>query len=564
MFLSGGCTRSAAPPSRSAASGPVRGGTLVTSLRSEPVTFNRFVPSGQSYATDILTRLTQATLVRLNRTTGEIEPWLASRWTLSGDGRTYTLTLRDGIAFSDGAPFTAADVLFTFQVVYDPSVNSPLSSSVEVAGKPLQVTAPDPRTVVISFPTRFAPGLALLDNLPIYPKHQLQAALDAHAFAKAWGNTTAPGSMAGLGPFVLTGYVPGQRLTFSRNPHYWRKDSSGTALPYLDGVDMQIVTSADAEMLRMEAGTLDVMTQADVPPQEIAAVRRLQDQGVLQLIDVGVGVDPNTLWFNLAPSPAAAAAKPYLQRVEFRRAISYAVDRAAIASTVYLGAAVPIDGPITPGNPTWYSDAAPKYPHDPVRAKSLLSGLGLLDRNHDGILEDAAGHPVRFSILTQSNSVREAMATMIQAQLKGVGIAVDVDARDVQSIFGQWGKGSYDSILYGFQSSSFDPAMNLDLWLSSGSLHVWNAEQRTPATPWERRIDELMQQQEGATSLAERQRLFAEVQRIFGENLPELYFVAPKISVAMSRRVGGATPVVLDPKILWNPDTLYVTGPPGR
>lgn len=537
---------------------------MVASVRSEPATFNRFVPSGQSFATDILTRLTQATLVRLNRATGEIEPWLATGWTIGADGRTYTITLRDGIVFSDGAPFTSADVLFSFQAVYDTNVNSPLASSVEVEGKALQVSAPDPHTVVISFPTRFAPGLALLDNLPIYPKHQLQAALDAHTFTQAWGNTTPPGSMAGLGPFVLTGYVPGQRLTFSRNPHYWRKDASGAALPYLDAIDMQVVTSADAEMLRMEAGTLDVMTQADVPPQQIAAVRRLRDQGKLQLVDVGVGVDPNTLWFNLVPSAAAAAAKPYLQRVEFRQAISYAVDREAIASTVYLGAAVPIYGPITPGNRTWYSDAAPKYPHDPTRAKSLLAGLGLIDRNRDGMLEDPAGRPVRFSILTQSNSLREAMATMIQAQLKDVGIAVDVDARDVQSIFGQWGKGSYESILFGFQSSAFDPAMDLDLWLSSGSLHVWNAQQRTPSTPWERRIDELMQQQEAAGSLAERQRLFAEVQRIFGENLPELYFVAPKISVAMTHRVGGATPVVLDPKIFWNPDVLYVTGPPPR
>lgn len=533
-------------------------------MRSEPATFNRFVPSGQSFTTDIITRLTQATLVRLNRTTGEIEPWLASKWTMSGDGRTYTLTLRDRITFSDGVPFTSADVVFSFQALYDPAVNSPLASSVEVQSQPLQVSAPDPRTVVIAFPSRFAPGIALLDNLPIYPKHQLQAALDAHTFAKAWTNTTPPGSMAGLGPFVLTGYVQGQNLTFSRNPHYWRKDPSGAALPYLDGIDMQIVTSADTEMLRMEAGTLDVMTQADVPPQEIATLRRLRDQGALQLVDVGIGVDPHTLWFNLAPSAAAAAAKPYLQRVEFRQALSYAVDRDAIASTVYLGAAVPIYGPTTPGNRTWYSDAAPKYPHDPARAKSLLAGLGLIDRNHDGMLEDAAGRPVRFSILTQSNSLRERIATMVQAQLKDVGIAVDVDARDVQSIFGQWAKGSYDSILFGFQSSAFDPAMNLDFWLSSGSLHVWNAQQRTPATSWERRIDDLMQQQAAASSLAERQRLFAEVQRIFGENLPELYFVAPKVLVAMSRRVGGAMPVVLDPKILWSPDTLYVTGPPSR
>jgi ABC-type transport system substrate-binding protein len=99
--------------------------------------------------------------------------------------------------------------------------------------------------------------------------------------------------------------------------------------------------------------------------------------------------------------------------------------------------------------------------------------------------------------------------------------------------------------------------MNLDLWVSGGSAHVWNLG---PPLPWEKTIDGLMQRQVAAPTLAERQRLFAEVQKIFGENLPEIHFVAPKVSIALSRRVGGAVPVLLVPNTLWNPDTLYVTG----
>ena len=148
-----------------------------------------------------------ATLVRVNRVTGEPEPWLAERWTTSPDGRTITLTLREGVTFSDGAPFTSADVVFTFQALYDPAVGSSLASGVAVQRKPLQVTAPDPRTVVVTLPAPFAPGVALLDNVPILPKHLLQAALDAHTFGTAWGVTTAPASMAGLGPFVIADYT---------------------------------------------------------------------------------------------------------------------------------------------------------------------------------------------------------------------------------------------------------------------------------------------------------------------------------------------------------------------
>jgi peptide/nickel transport system substrate-binding protein len=300
------------------------------------------------------------------------------------------------------------------------------------------------------------------------------------------------------------------------------------------------------------------MTQADIRPEDLAALRRLRDQGALQLADVGIGVDPNTLWFNLTPGSPVTKAKPYLQRAEFRQAISYAVDRDAIVNTVYLGAAVPVYGPVTPGNRTWYSESAPKYPHDAARAKALLAGLGLTDRNGDGLLEDPAGRPVRFSILTQRGNIREKTAVVIQEQLRLAGITVDVVGLDVPSIFGRFSKGDYESIYFGLQASSFDPAMNLDFWLSGGSGHVWNVV--GPAAPWERTIDDLMQKQAAASTLAERQRLFAEAQKVFGENLPAIYFVAPKVSVATSRRVGGAVPALLDPKILWNPATLYVTG----
>jgi peptide/nickel transport system substrate-binding protein len=534
----------------------VRGGALTASLRSEPSTFNRFGSSSNQAPVDALTRLTHASLVRLNRVTGEPEPWLAERWTSSPDGRTLTLTLREGVKFSDGHPFTSEDVIFSFRALYDPAVDSALASGVKVQGKPLQISAPDARTVVITMPAPFAAGAALLDNVPIYPKHQLQAALDAHTFGAAWGVTTKPGTMAGLGPFVLSEYVAGEHLTFTRNPNYWQKDAAGAALPYLDRIVIEIVPTQDAEILRLQAGSLDLMTQADVRPEDIAALRRLRDQGSLQLAEAGVSVDPNTLWFNLTPGAAVQKTKPYLQRVEFRQAISYAVDRDAIVNTVYLGAAAPIDGPVTPGNKVWYSDSAPKYPHDVARAKALLASLRLSDRNGDGMLDDVAGRPVRFSILTQRGHIRERTATMIQEQLRQVGIAVDVVGLDAPSIFGRFGSGDYDSIYFGFQASAFDPAINADFWLSGGSGHVWNVG--APA-PWERAIDDLMSRQAAAPSLAERQRLFAEVQKIFGENLPAIYFVAQKVNVAMSRRVGGATPVLLDPKILWNAETLYST-----
>jgi peptide/nickel transport system substrate-binding protein len=431
---------------------------------------------------------------------------------------------------------------------------------VQVNHQPLRVTARDARTVVVTLPSPYAPGVAMLDSVPIYPKHLLQAALAAGTFQDAWGVQTAPSAVAGLGPFVIAEYVPGVRLAFARNPHYWRKDAAGAPLPYLDRFVIEFVKTQDAEMLRLQAGSIDLMTQAGVRPEDISSLRRLRDQGAVQLVEPGVSVDPIMLWFNLTPEALArhAKTKPYLARTEFRQAIASAVDRDALINTLYLGAAVPISGPVTPGNRTWYSDAAPKYPYDPARATALLTAIGLKDRNGDGMLDDEAGRPVRFSILTQGGHLRGRTAVALQAQLKKAGIAVDVVELDVPSIFGRYGKGDYESICFGLQASSLDPAMNLDFWLTSGVNHVWNGEQKTPATPWEKDIDDLMQRMAAAGDLAERQRLFADVQRIFGEHLPVIYFVAPKVTVAMSRRVGGATPFILDPMVLWNPDVLFV------
>lgn len=549
------CDRSPSP-SGPATSGPARGGSLTASIRSEPATFNRFAPNGNQAAVDAVTRLVHAPLVRVNRVTGEPEPWLAERWTTSSDGRTITLTLRDGITFSDGAPLTSADVEFTFKALYDPSTSSSVASGVTVQRKPLQVTAPDPRTVVITLPATFAPGVALLDTVPIFPRHLLQSALDARAFGTAWGRKTPPASMAGLGPFVVSEYVTGQRITFARNPRYWRKDASGAPLPYLDRIVMEFVTAGqDAEMLRLQAGTVDVMSVADVRAEDIAALRRLRDQGAVQLVDVGVSVDPNVLWFNLTPGNAAVKAKPFLGRAEFRQAVSYAVDRTAIVNTVYLGAAEQAHGPISPGNRTWHSPSAPTFPHDIAKAKLLLARIGLADRNGDGVLEDGKGTPVRFSIITQGGHIRERTATVIQEQLRQAGIGIDVVSLDPASIVGRWIKGDYESIYYGFQASALDPALNLDLWMSGGAGHVWNVG---APEPWEKALDAVMLRQSAGTSLAERQQLLLEAQKIFAEHSPQIYFVAPKVTVAMSRRVGGAVPVLLDPKILWNAESLFV------
>ena len=549
--VSGGCRREGPPADTKP---KVR--ELVSSLRVEPRTFNRY--AGRDSVLEIVTHLTQAKLVRINRQTQELEPWLAESWTASPDGLTYTLKLRRGVTFSDGAPFTSADVLFAFKAIYDEKMPPILGESIRVGGKPLAVTAPDAGTVVVRFPSAFGPGIRLLDNLAILPRHKLEAALNAGTLAKAWDPATPPSEIVGLGPFVLKTYQPGQRLVFERNPRYWRRDERGQQLPLLDRLTLEIVPDQNAELLALQTGQID-FTQTEVRPEDYATLKKAADAKKIAILDLGPGLDADSFWMNLRPNRPAVAKRPWLLRSELRAAISHAVDRTAFAETVFLGAAVPVYGPITPGNTPWYAPGLPKFDYDPAAARRLLAGLGLSDRNGDGILEDRTGASAGFTILTsKGTSALDRGAAFIAQELKKVGLDVTVAALDGGAAVDRIESGDYDAVYFRFLTTDLDPALNIELWVSSGSAHVWNPSQAKPATEWEREVDQLMAKQVAALDQAQRKALFDRVQTIIAEQQPMTQFVAPRIYLATSTRVAGARPALLRPSIFWNPDMLTV------
>jgi peptide/nickel transport system substrate-binding protein len=491
----------------------------------------------------------------VNRHTQQLEPRLADRWTQSSDGRSYTLHLRDA-QFADGHPFTADDVAFSFGAVYDARTASPLAAALRINGKPLEVRTLGAHDVEIRFPAPYGPGLRLLENLPIYPRHRLQPALDAGTLAKAWGPTAPPGDIIGLGPFTISGYDTGQRVALARNPHYWRVDDHGARLPYLDRLTLELVPDQNAELIRLRAGQVDLM-QNELRAEDYLPVKQDADAGRVRLLDIGVSLDTHMLWFNLG---RPGQARPWLERDEFRQAISHAVDRSRFARAVYLGAAEPAWSIVSAANKEWYDTSVPRRPYDLTRAQSLLATIGLRDTNGDGVLDDARGRPARFTLLIQKGlTASEKGSSVLRESLAAIGIAVDVVAMDLGSMMERWSKGDYDAIYHLLIATDTDPAGNADLWQSSGSMHLWHPNQTRPATDWEARIDTLMTEQVGTPDVATRRRLFNEVQHLMAEHEPMVVFAAPHVYVATSARLGGVVPSVQRPQILWNADTLTVT-----
>ena len=560
VALAAGCRSNTVTDSSSSAGakgGVPRGGELLASVRSEPRSFNRH--AARDTTTNLVSNLLQARLVRVNQATQAVEPMLAERWTADASGLRYTLALRRDVTFSDGHAFTADDVLFAFEATYDEKNGSMLADSLQAGGRKLQVAATDPHTVVITFPEPFAPGIRLLDALPILPRHKLGGALKDGTFLKAWGLDTPPSEIVGLGPFILREYVSGQRLVFARNPRYFGKAPDGSALPYLDRLVIEIIPDQSAELLRLESGQLDMMT-SEISPEAYAPLKRAADQGRVKLLDLGVSRNADGLWFNLKPGALGADSRAaWLQRDELRRAISMAVDRKLFADTVFFGAGVPVYGPETPANKIWYWPGLPQTPHDPAAARQLLASIGLTDRNGDGQLEDAQNRPARFTLLTQKGRPNlERGAAVIRDELKKIGLVVDVVTLDGSAVIDQFLHARYEAIYFNADKTDLDPGTNPDFWFSFGSAHMWNLEEKAPATPWERRIDELMTRQIAATDLGERKTLYHDVQKVFAEHEPIVYFVAPRIYVAHASRVTNLQPAEYRPQLLWRPDTVAV------
>jgi peptide/nickel transport system substrate-binding protein len=535
-----------------------RGGQIVGSMRSEPRSFNRLL--ARDAATDMVSRLLQGRLIRINRSTFEVEPWLAERWDSTADGLRHTFHLRRNMTWSDGAPFTSADVVFSLEAALDPRVKSAVAGEIVVGGQPIRATAPDANTVVFTFAGPAGPGVRILDSLPILPKHKLAGALAEGTLAKMWGPATPPADLAGMGPFVLREYTPGQRMVLDRNPRYWRTGADGKPLPYLDRIVLEVVPEQNAELLRLTSGSTD-LTYSELRPEDYVPVRRAEEQGKVKLLELGVASDADAFWFCLKPEAKTKDPRfRFVQRREFRQALSHAVDREEFATTVFLGEAVPIWGPITPGNKPWFTPNVPRYPHDVARARELLKSIGLEDRNKNGIVEDAAGTEARFTVITQRGITNyERGTTVLREHAKQAGIELDVVALEVGALIERVEACNYDAVYMRALMSDLDPGLSLDFWLSSGGSHFWNSSQKMPATDWEKQIDGLMLEQASTIDPAKRKALFNDVQQIFAENVPVLYFAAPRLFYGHSARLRGVVPSILRPQVLWNADMLSVS-----
>jgi peptide/nickel transport system substrate-binding protein len=542
----------------------IPGGSLVYAQRTGPKTLNPVLAADVA-SREAIDRL-MADLIHINRDTQKTEPALAKSWTVSPNGLRYVLELRRDVRFSDGQPFDADDVVFSFQVYLDEKIHSPQRDLLILDGKPIAVRKLGPYQVAFDLPRPYAAAERLFDGFAILPRHLLAAAYQQGKLGGAWGVGAPPAGMAGLGPFRLKQYVPGQRLVLERNPYYWKSDKAGNRLPYLAEVAFVFAGTEDMQAMRFQSGESDLISR--VSAKDFAVLQKDQPRRGYSLAALGPGLEYSVLFFNLnglagKSLPETAARQSFFKRPAFRRAASLAIDRDAIVRLVYLGYAEALSGPVPPGNKAWVNTSLPKPARSVAQARDALARDGF-HWSREGALLDPGGRTVEFSLITSSgNADRMQMASLIQDDLKQLGMDAHVVPLDTPSLQDRVMRTKdYDACLLSLANGDADPNPDVSVWRSNGGLHLWNPEQKSPATAWEAEIDSLMGRQMTTLNYPERKRIFDRVQELIMEQLPLIPLVSPYVLVGARKGLGNFRPALMDPFVLWNIEELYWQAPP--
>lgn len=538
------------------------GGEIVLSTFSDPKSFNPITSTEMT--TSEFTSYIYEGLVRQNGVTLLPEPNLADSWRVEKEGLLWTFHIRPGVLWSDGVPFSAYDVAFTFNsLIYNKAINPNSSRDIFlINGKKIVVKAIDSATVTFALPFPYAPFLRALTQ-EILPEHRYATFVRKGTFPTELSLKTPPNQMVGTGAFLLESYLSSQKVVFKRNPNYWKTDSAGNHLPYLERVVYTIVGDQNAELLQFKRGEIDFLSAKG---EDFPGLKKDEATANYTVYRLGPATGSNFLIFNQSQDIDKVTGKPYVdsiksvlfRNVKFRKAIAHALDKQNMIRIVMNGLGYPQWSPMTPAEGYFFNDNVTEYSYDIALAKKMLAAEGYEDRNGDGTLEDRAGHPLEFSFVTNSgNVVRGKIAEIIRKDLETLGCNVHFQVLEFNSLIQKIDNPPYewDAVLLGL-TGGVEPHFGRNVWHSSGTLHMWYPRQKHPATPWEAAIDSLFDQGVKEIGTEKRKAIYDEWQAIVADKLPMIYTVLPERILCIQNKFGNLNPT-LNGGLLHNLEYFY-------
>ena len=437
------------------------------------------------------------------------EPWAAESWSMEDGGKRMRFTLRKGILWEDGQELTAEDVAFTCKLAADPATGSPYAEDF-LRIKELRVI--DRYTFEVRYDQFFARAVSTWMN-PILPKHILEGQnIRSTPFAR---------KPMGAGPYRLKSWEPGSRIVLEASPTYF------AGKPRIDEVVYRIIPDNATMFMETRAGRLDVMDLS--PLQYLRQTSGTEWQSRFHKFRYIASVYI-FLGFNLE--------HPFFKDVRVRRAISMAIDREGIIKGVLLGQGVPAFGPFKPGSWPYHPGLKP-MPRNIAAARALLVEAGFADHDGDGLL-DRNGQPLAFTILTnQGNEQRILAATVMQSQLREVGIDVRIRTVEWAAFIREFvNKGRFDAVLLGWTIPQ-DPDL-FSVWHSSqtfeGGLNF--THYRNPE------VDKLLEEAQSTPDQKKRAELYYRIQEIFDAEQPYCFLFVPYALPVVQRRFQGIEPAL--------------------
>jgi peptide/nickel transport system substrate-binding protein len=440
-------------------------------------------------------------------------PAMAESWTYSRDCLELTFKLRRDVKWHDGRPFTAADVLFTYQTMINPKTPAPFKEGFLLVK---DVEAPDPYTVRVRYEKPYARAVETWGTY-ILPKHRLESFAAAGTLRESPQNSHP----IGTGPYRFQEWKPGEKVVLVANPDYFE------GRPFLSRIVYRVIPSQATIFLELKAKGVDYvgsLTGIQYARQtEYPAFRKAYNKFRYP------GSSYTFLGFNLRD--------PRFADLRVRQAFAHAIDKQELVDGVALGLARAATGPIRPG--TWaYTDKVEQHAFDPARAKALLAEAGWKDRDGDGLVEDQEGKPFTLTIRTnQGNDERKKIAEIVQQRLKEIGVQVDIQLIEWAAFIKEFVKPRrFEVVVLGLGTGT-DP----------DQFVVWHSSQRGPdqmnRTGYANaEVDALLEAGRTSCVQSERVRAYHRIQEILAHDLPMIFLFNRDALPVVTARIRGVSP----------------------
>ncbi len=470
---------------------PVAGGTLTFALENDlvqgdPMLSSAFVDRNIHY-------LIYDTLLRSDPK-GNIVAGLATKWETSSDGKTFTLTLREGIKYQDGTPFNADSVKWNLDR-YRTEAKSQRKGEL---GSVANVIVLDQKTVKVELKTPFGPLAAQLVDRSGMMVSQKAAEAGGADFTRKPVN-------AGTGPFAFVEAVKDDHITLAKNPTYWEKDKDGKQLPYLDKIVIKPITDGTVRVTQLKTG--DVQALNNAPGKDVADLRKATDLTWIEAPNFGY----DSIILNNAPGFV-------FNEVKYRQAVATAIDRKELLDKVSFGIGAVGYGPIAPAHFAYDANFKP-FTVDPAKAKSLVDSVGK--------------GPLSFTlIISAGDATQVQLATLIQAQMQKAGIDMKIQSLEFAQILDQQTKHIFkDATLVGW-SGRLDPDGNT-------YDHIVTGKPFNDASYSSKVVDDAMDQQRTLSDPAARKPLLRKAEETVVTEAGRVWYRFRITGIATAKKVHG-------------------------